>query len=484
MPLRQSSVPIALAALLLAGCAAIPTDQPFEKALAANNVGLTANAAVSTAPVMPAWWKALNDPQLNRLMADALAGNPTLAEAQARLRGAQASLGISQAGKLPSVGIDVDEQRERLSEEYIIPPPYGGSTVWMGTTQASLSWSLDLAGKQAALVDQTQAGVASAALDAEAARVTLSGAMTQAYVNLARAEQQVAIARDIAVSRDESLRLAQSRIRHELASQFDARAAETLLAEARQALVRAQGDRNLVVHAIAALAGHGADYYAAITPPSLKVADIMPVPNTVPADLLGRRPDLLAAMARIDAANAGRRVARADFFPNVDLKAFLGVQAIGLGALFTRSALSYGAGPAIHLPIFEGGRLSATYKGATAQIDVAIAQYNAQVLTAVKEAADALSAIQTAQADAEQQKLLLASLTDAVRLDQIRFDAGLGSRLDTITSGDRVLQARQAQINIDADGALRRIQLAVALGGGFNPLSSNSAPGADAGAAQ
>jgi outer membrane protein TolC len=127
------------------------------------------------------------------------------------------------------------------------------------------------------------------------------------------------------------------------------------------------------------------------------------------------------------------------------------------------------------VPIFEGGALRANYRGATAQIDTAVDAYNAQVLTAVREAADALSAIRTAEADAAEQRNVLASLSDTVRLDATRVRTGLGSRLDAIASGERLLQARQAQVNIDADAAVRRVQLLVALGGDFDPMGGQSA---------
>jgi NodT family efflux transporter outer membrane factor (OMF) lipoprotein len=463
---------IALSAILLSGCAAVPKLTSVGQPLAAADVGLQPGAGISIAPE---WWTAMGDDQLDRLMSDALSGNPTLAEAQARLHMAQASIAANRAGLLPQASVDADEERQRFSEKYIIPPPYGGSNQWVGTAQANLSWSLDLAGRQKALVDQARAEAGAVALDGAAARVTIAGAVAQAYVDLIRADRQIVIAKDFRASREESLRLAQSRVRNQLASNFDIRAAETLLAEARQAQVRAEGDRTLIVHALAALAGRGLDYYAGIGPATLTFDRVMPVPDALPADLLGRRPDLLAALARIDAANAGRRVARADYYPNVDLKAFVGAQALGLGALFTGGALTYGGGPAIHLPLFEGGRLKAGYAGATAQVELAIAQYNRQVLGAVRETADALSAIQTAQADAAEQRQILASLNDTVRLDQTRLRTGLGSQLDTIASAERLLQAGQAQVNIDADGATRRIQLVVAMGGGFAPLTSNTA---------
>lgn len=470
--LRRFPLLAGLTASLLAGCAAVPKDQPQVTPLAAASTGLT---ATDVAPVAADWWTALGDPQLDRIMADALSGSPTLAAALARVRVAEAGVAANRAGLLPQIGVDIDEERQRLSEKYIIPPPFGGSTQWVGTAQANLSWTLDFAGKQKALVDQARSSAQAASLDAAAARITLGGAVAQTYLNLVRADAQAKIAAAFVTSREQSLKLAQSRIRNQLASNFDARAAETLVAEARQAQVRAEGDRQLMIHALAALAGRGADYYATIAPPALALDGALPLPTALPADLLGRRPDILAAQARIDAAAAGRRVARADFYPNVDLKAFIGGQALGLGALFTGGALAYGGGPAIHLPIFEGGRLKAGYRSATAQIDVAIADYNDLVVQAVKQAADALSAIRTSQADAAQQGRALAALQDTVRLDTIRLRTGLGSRLDILESDDRLLQARQAQVNIAADGAVRRVQLLVALGGGFENDSTVAA---------
>ena len=108
---------------------------------------------------------------------------------------------------------------------------------------------------------------------------------------------------------------------------------------------------------------------------------------SVPADLLARRADIAAAQARIEAAEAGRLVARRNFYPNVDLTALAGLQAIGVGNLFSLDAGMVGAGPAIHLPIFEGGKLKAQYRGATADLDNAVADYDGAVLGAVRDAA-------------------------------------------------------------------------------------------------
>ena len=460
-----------LTAGLLAGCAAVPRVKPQVEQASAASLGLS---AVDVAQVAPDWWAALGDPQLDRVMADALAGNPSLDAAMARLRIAQAGIAAQKAGVLPHVGIDISEQRTRLSEKYIIPPPYAGSTQWGGTAQANLSWSLDLAGKQKAMIDQARASSHAAWLDAAAARVALSGAVGETYVNLARADAEARIAAEFVQSREASLKLARVNKASNLASDFDIRAARTLLAQARQQQVRAEGNRALMIHALAALAGRGADYYAAIGAPTLKLDDALPVPAALPADLLGRRADIMAAKARIDASEAGRRAARAQFYPDIDIRAFAGTAALGLGNLFTSGAVQAGIGPAIHLPIFEGGKLKADYKAAVGGIDLAVADYNGLVTGAVKQAADALSAVETSATDARLQRAIVSDLQETVRLDGVRVRTGLGSRLDVLATGDRLLAARQAQVNIDADGVIHRMQLLVALGGGFSPLSTQS----------
>lgn len=454
-----------LAASLLAGCVTAPHIRPEQHALQSAAIGLH---GPEVAPAVD-WWRSLNDAQLDRIMDDALAGNPTLEVALARLRLARAAVDVQHSGLLPQVGIDAEEDRTRLSGSYIIPPPYAGTDRWVGSTQASLSWTLDFAGKQRALISQARHSAHAAALDVAAARVALTGAVAETYVGLTRAELQMRIAEAFVRSREQSLALARTRFRNNLDSDFDIRAAETLLAQAQKSLDKARGERALMTHALAALAGRGADAYAGVVPPTLSLDAALPLPASLPANLLDRRPDILAARARIEAASAGRKAAKADFYPSVDLRAFIGASAIGMGSLLTSKALTWGAGPAIHVPLFEGGRLRARYKAAVAELDAATAGYNALALRAVQEAADALSAIDSTAAQAADQRKILAGLAETVRLDEVRVRSGLGTQLDILASGDRLLEARQTQADLDAEGLTRRIQLLVAVGGDFAP---------------
>lgn len=459
-----ASAGAALAAMLLAGCVTSHVV-PREQALQSAAIGLKGPDA---APAVD-WWGGLNDPQLDAIMGDALAGNPTLEIALTRLRLASAGIEANRADLLPQIAIDGEEDRSHLSGKYIIPPPYAGTDRWMGSTQASLSWTLDFAGKQHALIRQANQSADAAALDVAAARVALTGAVAQAYVGLTRAELQIKIAQAFVASREQSLALARARSRNDLASDFDIRAAETLVAQAEKSLDKARGERAQMTHALAALAGRGAQTYSKIAAPVLNLDAALPLPTALPANLLDRRPDILAARARIAAANAGRKAAKADFYPSVDLRAFLGVSAIGMSSLLSSNAVTYGAGPAVHVPVFEGGRLKAQYKAATAQVDAATASYNALALSAVQQAADALCAIEATAAQVGDQQKILTGLAETVRLDQVRVRTGLGTQLDILASGDRLLEARQTQADLEAQGLTHRIQLLVAVGGDFNP---------------
>lgn len=456
-----------LTGLLLAGCS-VPQAHPAVTRTSPERLGLGG----AQAPLVSAdWWRGLGDPQLDRIVGDALAGNPSLDVALARLRQAQSVLATRRADNGPDLSLDAQEQYSRISGRYTIPPPYAGTTQWLGQAQANLNWTIDLFGRQAAAIDAARASARAAALDVTAARLALAGSVAQTYVELARAERQAAIARQTIDTRTRSLSLIQSRIRHQLASQIDATSGQTLLSQARVALARAEAQVALSRNALAALAGRGLDYAATITPTRIAFDAALPIPATVPADLLSRRPDIAASLARIDAAAKGQEVARKAFLPNVNLTALAGFQAVGLGNLFTADAGTAGAGPAIHLPIFDSGRLRAGLAGATAALDLATADYNDRIVGAVREAADAVTRSRTLATERARQAEVVRGLSETRRLNAIRVSSGLQSQLGLIDPDIRQLEADQADANLAADAVQARIALAVALGGGFSSSS-------------
>jgi NodT family efflux transporter outer membrane factor (OMF) lipoprotein len=454
-----------LLALAAAACA-VPGEAPQLTPKTAPDLGLAGPAAPAIAPD---WWREYGDPQLDRVVADALAGAPSLEQALARVRQAQAQVGARRAEDGPDVSLDAQAQVARLSGRYTIPPPYRGTVRFVGQGLANLNWNLDLFGRQAAAIAGARASARAAALDAEAARLALAGSVVQAYLELVRAERLAAIARGTIAAREQTVSLVDVRIRNRLASNLDREAATTLLAQARQALVRADGARVLATQALAALAGRGPDYAAGIAATGIDLSRQPALPAVLPADLLARRADVAAALARIDAAAAGRQVARRAFYPNVNLAALAGLQAIGVGNLLSLDAGTVGAGPAVSLPIFDNGRRRAELAGATAAVDLAVADYDARVVGAAREAADALARIRSLEADRRAQAAVVRGFAETGRLNAIRVASGLESRLGVLDNDIRLLAARQDAADLDVDAAVARAQLVLALGGGFQP---------------
>lgn len=453
-----------LATTLLAGCVDAPSTTPSQTALKPNALGLS---ATSTPAIDDAWWKAFGDPQLDALVERALAGSPTLAVAIARLHEAQSQLSVSRAATYPQLTLDGQEQREHLSKNYIIPPPFGGTMRWVGTVQANLSWSLDLFGKQAAQVDEARATAHAAELDATAARLALAGSVTQAYIALDRAYRLADVAEETVKQRQSVLDLTHGRVKAGLDSEASDDQSRALLALAKEDLVRAQSARDLTVHAIAALIGRGADAYN-IARPKLNEAALT-LPAVLPADLLARRADIAAAEARIDAATSGREVAKKAFYPDINLIGAAGFAAIGLSSLFSAGSAQYGIGPAIHLPIFDAGELRAKYAGATADLDEAVASYNQSVVTAVKQTSDALTDLSSIQAQSVQQHEALSAAQSSFDLAAKRYRSGLSPQLNVLSAEDTLLQARRQDATLSDDLLSARVALLMALGGGYTP---------------
>jgi NodT family efflux transporter outer membrane factor (OMF) lipoprotein len=456
-------VALLLSTALLTGCVSAPSTTPSEVALKSETLGL------STAPapvVADTWWTAFGDPQLNALVEQALAGNPNLAAALARLRAAQSQLSATRAGTYPQVSVDGQDMRERLSKNYIIPPPYGGSTQWVGTVQANLSWSLDLFGKEAAQVDQARATANAATLDATAARLALSGAVTQAYIALDRAYVLVDVGEEAVKQREGILTLTRGRVKAGLDTNSARSQAGALLALAREDLIAAQATRELAVHQIAALIGRGADVYG-IARPKLNLAALA-LPDTLPADLLSRRADIAAALARIDAAAAGRTAAHQAFYPDINLVGLAGFAALGLTSLFSASSGQYGLGAAIHLPIFDAGKLRAQYAGATAKLDESVADYNSAVIGAVKQTADALTDLRATEDKAAQQRIALSSAEHGFSDATVRYRSGLAPQTNVLDIEDVLIQAKRQYATLTSDTASARVALLMAVGGGFD----------------
>jgi NodT family efflux transporter outer membrane factor (OMF) lipoprotein len=466
IPFRKPALTLlTLCAALLSACVLPPKDAPQITKVDAAALGL---GAAPAAQVVDGWWKAYQDPQLDRLVEETLANNPTLAQALARVREAQAMVEVAHAGLMPSLSYDAKDSRQRFSKNDIIPPPYNGGIYWEGQEGLNLSWDLDFWGRQAALLNQAHAQTLAADLDAASARLALAGAVAQAYVELYRNFALAELAQRTEEQRLQILDITRRRVKAGLDTNVELREAEGAVPQAHVERSQAQAAVALAIHQLAALSGHGADAYAGIGQPQLDLDAALPLPQALPADLLGRRPDVLAARTRVEAATAGQTAAKAAFYPDVSLTAFAGTDAIGMSTLFQAASAGYGIGPAIHLPLFEAGRLKGAYRGATAEIDEAVASYNDTVLQAVQQVSDQLSQIDALNYQLGEERRALDSAEEAYRLAGERYKGGLSGYITVLNAETQVLSARRQRIDLASAQAIARVSLLLAVGGSFD----------------
>lgn len=467
-PLLRRGGAALLGAILIAlsGCVIPPKIEPQLTPVATDELGLP---GPSSPTVEPTWWRAYGDSQFDTLIETALTKNPTLQQTEARVRAAQAQTQVARGGLGPDYTFSGDETRQRYSENFIIPPPFGGGTFWQGSLLANLSWDLDLWGRQAALIRAAEAGAFATQLDLAAARLATTVAMSQAYLDLNRAYVLTDIAQEAVTQRQRIVDLVRKRIAAGLDTNVELREAEAAVPQAQLTRAQAEASRDLAVHRLSALSGEGANAHSGLRRPTMKLETALTIPTELPADLLGRRPDILAARARIEAATSGRAAAQAAFYPNINLSAFVGFQAIGLDNLLDEGSRTYGAGPAISLPLFKSSQLKGEYSRATAEQDEAIAAYNDAVLRAVQQVADQLTLVQSSARQVEHARSSLVAAEDAYRLAQRRYEAGLANYLSVLTTETQLLNARTSYADVLHAQALARVSLLLAVGGSFEP---------------
>jgi NodT family efflux transporter outer membrane factor (OMF) lipoprotein len=457
-------------AALVAGCASPAGVAPHSHTLLSAAQAGAAEGAATDWPRTD-WWTSFGDPQLDALVAKALAAQPSLQAVQARLVQSQAAVDAAGAARRPQVNGSVDLTDQRFSENGAVPPPLAGAIRWNNSATLSASWELDLFGRQRAALASAIGQLRAAEADAQAARVLLASNVATAYVNLGRLVEARAIAQQALGQRDQTVSLVRQRIQAGLDTNVELRQAEGFIAQTRVELEAADEAIARGRHALAELTGQGPHALDSLTP-ALAAVKAAPLPASLSADLLGRRADLVAQRWRVESALKDVDVARAQFYPNVNLAAFVGLSSIGLDRFVQAGSATYGIGPALRLPIFDGGRLRANLGARHAEVDAAIEGYNAALLRALREVADEIETLRSLERAQQAQDDALKSAESAFDLAVQRYRAGLGNYLIVLTAEQNVLAQRRAASDLKARHLSAEAALARALGGGYRGQES------------
>jgi NodT family efflux transporter outer membrane factor (OMF) lipoprotein len=436
---------------------------------------LTAERTLTATPIdasaWPAdgWWHGYGDPQLDALVDEAIAGSPSLVAAEARLRAAQGQALAVGALKLPNVALDAQATRQRYPENGLFPPPYAGHYYNDGRVAFDLSYDIDFWGRNRALLASARSGVEEAEADRAAARLALAVAVTRAYVQLDLWYALLDVANDQLKQQTSILELTQQRVAAGLENVARVKQSEASLAFARAGIAAAQANVDLAHNQLGALVGAGPDRGRSLARPRLTAPATITLPSALPADLLGRRPDVAAARAQVQGAAHGVKAAEADFYPNVNLAAFAGVQSIGLDKLVEGSATIVGVTPALSLPLFNRRQLRGALEARQAQFDASVGQYNQTLIDAVHDVADVVTNWRALERETAEQQTALAAAQRAYDLTAERYRAGLDNYLTVLSTENQVLLAEAAGAELAAQRLTFSVNLVRALGGGYTP---------------
>ncbi|WP_109479741.1 efflux transporter outer membrane subunit [Paraburkholderia sp. C35] len=475
------SLSIASLCVMLCSCITSGGIRPHETEL--NPTSLDAGQAIRTTRQDAAWptgdwWRAWGDPQLDRLVDDATAGNPGLKEAQARIDNARFQAQVAGADELPQVDISGNFARQRFARD-TTPAPPGGTTVWNNSVSAGLSYDLDLWGKNRAIragaLDAVQASVA----DDRFAVVELQTAVVRAYVQLALQYALLDAYQAVQQQEQQTLDIAQRRLEAGIGSRLEVSQAKTQLTASLTKVQQAQQQLALSRIDIAALAGKGAGYGDTLARPALALSEPIALPASLPVDLIGHRPDIVAQRWRVLATEKGMAAAHAAFYPNIDLlaTASLGSAATfgGFFNLLSSDGAGHSLGAAISLPIFDGGRLRGQYGVAVSDRDAAVDAYNAAIVDAMRGVAAQVTSLHALDAQQVSIDATLDAAREAYRLADAGYRSGITEFLNVLAAQNALQEQEERLADVEARRLDAWALLMKELGGGFAATAADRA---------
>jgi outer membrane protein, multidrug efflux system len=461
-------VAFAAAALLAlaVGCAGLPPKRaPVQLPDSAPLEGFE-TAAGGEWPALE-WWKRYQDPTLDQLIALGDANSPSLATAHARYDSARQSVRLAAAESGAHLAASADADRQRLSDNGLFPPKLLGFT-WYNQFDLGLqaSYTFDWWGKQRDAVEAAMDQAHAAQADRSAAALMLASSIADTYFGWQSDQSRLALAREKEAVVESQGSVMAARVHADLDSADELNSSDLALAAAREQTAGLEGSAKLRVVALAALVGRSIAELPPLVPKPLP-AFAGALPDNVKIDLIARRADITASRWRVQAAERSLASARAEFFPDVTINALLGLSSLDVGKLLEYGSRVPQAGAAIHLPIFDAGRLKARYGGATAAIDSAVSSYQDTVIGAARDVAT--QATTRAQIDA--QRVQRARQVEAALRMQTTAAAlvrqGINDSRSEIVATESWIDQRDAMLQLDSAALSADIALQRALGGGY-----------------
>ncbi len=448
--------------LVLSGCSTLePRSTEVAPAIPSQwPATATAGAQTATADVADIGWRDFFvDPRLQAVITQSLDNNRDLRVAVLNVERARAQYRIQRADRVPAIG--VQGQMTRSGGDAPVTEQFSAN---LGVVE----FELDLFGRVRNLSQAALQQYFAEAANRRSAQLSLVAEVTNAWLTLGADSEQLRIAEATLATYEDSLRLTEARRQLGGASALELSQTRTLVETARTDVARFAGQVAQDRNALVLLAGGPID--ASLLPQAevTDVASVRPLPAGVPGDVLLRRPDVMAAEHVLLSANANIGAARAAFFPSISLTGNIGSASSELSGLFDSGTRVWSFIPKLTLPIFQGGKLRANLGMATADRDIALAQYEKAIQSGFREAADALALNESLDAQLSSQQALVAAAEQAQQLSQARYDAGLDSFLTLLDARRTAYTARQSLVSTQLAQQSNQVALYKVLGGGWH----------------
>ena len=413
------------------------------------------------------WFEVFSDEQLQELIRTALVQNYDLRDAVARVDAARANLGITQADQYPNFGVGGGFGSTQVSRQGEFSIPSGNRRHDFGTVFLSLfTFEIDIWGRLRRATEAARAALLATDWNRKTVITTLVSDVATAYFNLLELDMELAIAKNTLATRQESLRLIRVQAQGGVATLLDVRQGEQLVYGAAQTIPSTEQQIEQTENQISLLLGknpgpvtRGRPLTEQQTPPE--------VPAGLPSSLLERRPDIQAAEQTLVATNANIGVAKAAYFPQITLTGEFGYQSTALANLFSGSRRIWSFIPQLTQPIYTAGRLTSGVELAEAQQRSALAQYEGAIQTGFRDVSDALVQYQKVREVRAQRALLVTALQDRKRLAYMRYQGGVDTMLNALSSDQDLFVAELSLAQARLDELLSLVQLYKALGGGW-----------------
>ena len=459
---------ISSVATLLSACAFFPRQELPEQAAKPIDLlepKLTTQTNPNPLAIEDNWWTTFGDPQLNQLVKLGLKQSPSLDSSGARIEAAKAMLENERAVFIPQVSIGGQVDRQQLSQNYIFVP---GMPIYTGygLANASLNWSLDIWGKQKKYFDAAKNQFLVAQANYKASELLLSTTIVRVYFDYDHMVQAHSLYARELENRKNLLRIA---IEQHRVGLIDAMAVNQRRVELESAQVNVSQSSlsvKMMQHQLAGLVQEGPSWGEALKAPVIQVSRLT-LPEVIPSDLLERRPDLQALLSQIDVAKLQLEGAKLEYLPDVNLAGFIGVQSFGLSQLFSSRSQQFSIGPAINLPIFDGGVINANITGKEAIRNQAIASYQDQLVQALREVADGISSVKNTQTNYESFTHAELIAKRNLEITRSRSEAGISSKEMALTVEQAYLMQGQNYADAKTKMLTANVVLVQALGGSY-----------------